>query len=268
MTPIKCIFKCNYTCSLVTNRRSVCQRDISLFSFTASVQPVAVFPLNQLCGGLERISRANLATMSRVAWAPGVDGTPNGSIHLRGRPDSFIEIPNRPGSGLDTRTSITLLMHVFPIGNRGPILSFQEDGLGVQTWQEGVVDQKGVLTVRFAWRDFAQPPALSKAVLNMNAWNFIGASYDHESGIARLWHDGNEVEAKFIGRKMELATQYSIRMGALATAGPALCFQGRISELHIFAECLGRESVRAIGGIVPEGNAGMHQVFLHRSSKH
>ena len=243
----------------------VCHRDMTLFSFTASVQPVAVFPLNQFCSGLER---ANLATMSRVAWAPGVDGTPHGSIHLRQRTDSFIEIFNRTGSGLDTRTSITLLVHVFPMVNREPILSFQEDGLGVQIGQEGVVDQKGVLTVRFTWRDFAQPPALSKAVLNMITWNFIGASYDYESGIARLWHDGNEVEAKFIGKKLALATQFSIRMGALATAGPALCFQGRVSELLIFAESLGRESVRAIGGIVPEGNAGiMHLEFLQQAQK-
>lgn len=217
------------------------------------MQPVAVFPLDSLCGGLERISRANLATLSRITWAAGVDGKQNGSAQLRGTPDSFIEIPNRDGSGLDTRTSITLLMHVFPVGNRGPILSFHEDGLGVQIWQEGVVEGKGILTARFAWRDCSQPPTVTKAVLNMNAWNFIGASYDHDSGIARLWHDGNEVEAKFIGRKMELATQFSIRIGALATAGPAHCFRGRVSELHIFAEALGRNSVRSVGGIVPQG---------------
>ena len=228
-----------------------------LVFFSASVQPVAVFPFNRLCGGLERISRANLATFSQVAWAPGIDGTQDGSILLRGIPNSFVVIPNRAASDLDTRTSITLLMHVFPVGIRGPLLSFHEDGLGVQIWQEGVVDGKGILTVRFAWRDFSQLPALTKTVLTMNAWNFIGASYDHESGIARLWHDGNEVEAKFIGIKMELATQFSIRIGAIASAGPAHCFRGRICELHIFSESLGRESIRAIGGISSQGNAGM-----------
>lgn len=228
-----------------------------LVSSLASVQPVAVFPLNNLCGGLERISRANLATLSRVKSASGVDGTQNGSILLTGTPNSFVEIPNRAGGGLDTTTSITLLLHVFPLGNRGPILSFHEDGLGIQIWQEGVDDGKGLLTVRFAWRDCSQPPALTKAVLNINAWNFIGASYDHDSGIARLWHDGNEVEAKFLGRKMELATQFSIRIGALATAGPAHCFRGRVADLHIFAESLRRDTVRAVGGIVPQGNSFM-----------
>ena len=200
------------------------------------------------------MSRANLATFSRVASAPGPDGTQGGSIHLRGTANSFIEIPNQAGSDLDTRTSITLLMHVFPVGNRGPILSFHEHGLGVQIWQEGLEDGKGILTARFVWRDFSQPPALTKAVLTINTWNFIGASYDHDSGIARLWHNGYVVDAKFIGRKMELATQFSIRIGAIASAGPGHCFQGRVRELHIFCESLGKEMVRTVGGISQEGN--------------
>ena len=193
------------------------------------------------------MSRANLATFSRVGWL-------GGSIHLRGTANSFIEIPNQAGSDLDTRTSITLLMHVFPVGNRGPILSFHEDGIGVQIWQEGLEDGKGILTARFVWRDFSQPPALTKAVLTMNAWNFIGASYDNDSGIARLWHNGNAVDAKFIGSKMELATQFSIRIGAIASAGPGHCFQGRVSDLHIFCESVGKEMVRSVGGISQEGN--------------
>ena len=200
------------------------------------------------------MSRANLATFSRVAFAPGPDGTQGGSIHLRGTANSFIEIPNQAGSDLDTRTSITLLIHVFPVGNRGPILSFHEDGIGVQIWQEGLEDGKGILTARFVWRDFSQPPALTKAVLTINAWNFIGASYDHDSGIARLWHNGNAVDAKFIGSKMELATHFSIRIGAITSAGPGHCFQGRVRELHIFCESLGKEMVRTVGGISQEGN--------------
>ena len=200
------------------------------------------------------MSRANLATFSRVASAPGPDGTQGGSIHLRGTANSFIEIPNQAGSDLDTRTSITLLIHVFPVGNRGSILSFHEDGIGVQIWQEGLEDGKGILTARFVWRDFSQPPALTKAVLTINAWNFIGASYDHDSGIARLWHNGNAVDAKFIGSKMELATHFSIRIGAITSAGPGHCFQGRVRELHIFCESLGKEMVRTVGGISQEGN--------------
>ena len=200
------------------------------------------------------MSRANLATFSRVASAPGPDGTQGGSIHLRGTANSFIEIPNQAGSDLDTRTSITLLIHVFPVGNRGPILSFHEDGIGVQIWQEGLEDEKGILTARFVGRDFSQPPALTKAVLTMNAWNFIGASYDNDSGIARLWHNGNAVDAKFIGSKMELATQFSIRIGAIASAGPGHCFQGRVRDLHIFCESVGKEMVRSVGGISQEGN--------------
>ena len=222
-----------------------------IFFFSlASAQPVAVFPLNQVFQGLERISRGNLATFSRrTVWA----WDENRSIQLLGTPDSYIEIPNGPGSDLDTRTSITLLMHVFPSGNRGPIVSFHENGLGVQIWQEGMVDGKGILTARFTWRDFSQRPEVSKAVLIINAWNFIGASYDHDSGIARLWHQGNKVDAKFIGKKMELATQFCIRIGALADSRQGDCFLGMVADLHIFAESLGRDAVRAVGGIAPQG---------------
>lgn len=230
------------------------QCQVSLLLFSASVRPVAVFPLNKRYGGLERISaRANLATLSRgVTWAAESDGIHNNPLQLQGTPDSFVEIPNHPGSYMDTRTSITLLMDIFPTGNRGSILSFQVLGGGLQICQDDVVDGKGVLTVHFARRDLSQPPALTKAVLKMNAWNFIGASYDHDSGIARLWHDGNEVEAKYIGRKMELATQFSIRIGALQVPVQR-CFQGRVTDLHIFAESLGKETVRTFGGIVSNG---------------
>ena len=234
-----------------------------IFFFSlASAQPVAVFPLNQTVQGLERISRGNLATFSRrTVWARDQ----NHSIQLLGTPDSYIEIPNLPGSHLDTRTSITLLMHVFPAGTRGAIISFQENGLGVQIWQEGMVDGKGILTARFARRDFSQHPEVSKTVLIMNAWNFIGASYDHESGIARLWHEGNEVEKKYIGKKMELATQFSIRIGALADSGRGDCFLGMVADLHIFAESLGRDAVRAVGGIVPQGNFDIHDLNQKRN---
>ena len=230
--------------------------------FPASVQPVAVFPLKQPFGGLELITRGNLATFSRrVIWSRDESH----AIQFMGTPDSFIEIPNSPGSDLDTRTSITLLIHVFPSGNRGPIISFQENGLGVQIWHDGVFDGKGVLTARFAWRDFSQPPDVSKAVLNLNAWNFIGAAYDHESGIARLWHDGNEVQTMLIGRKMELATQSSIRIGALEDDIPARCFRGKVADFHIFSESLERDAVRSVGGIVSQGNSSIHDYikWLH-----
>ena len=221
--------------------------------FSASVQPVAGFPLNKRCGGLELTSRANLATLSRgVTWAAESDGIHKNSLQLRGTPDSFVEIPNQSGSFIDTRTSITLLMNIFPTGNRGSILSFRESGGGIQIFQDGVVDGKGVLKLQFARRDLSQTPALTKAVLKMNAWNFIGASFDYDSGIARLWHDGNEVEAKYIGRKLELATQFSIRIGALDVPAQR-CFQGRVTDLHIFAESLGKETVRTYGGIVSQG---------------
>ena len=210
---------------------------------------------------MEYFSQADLAFISpRVQVAPGVDDIDGGSLELAGTYDSFIEIPNMWGGFADAGRSITLLAFVYPTGSGGPILSYDIYGFGVQLWHEGFYGEMGVLTVYFIRRDLMEcAPPLGAPVLNMNAWNFIGVSYDHDSGMARLWHSGNEVAALSIGNNFDLATQFFIRIGALASSWQGCYFAGRISHLHIYAEALTVDNIRAVGGI-QQGKRNQHAI--------
>ena len=210
---------------------------------------------------MEYFSQADLAIISpRVQIAPGPDGMEGGSLELDGTYDSFIEIPNMWGGFADAGRSITLLAFIYPTGSGGPIVSYDIYGFGVQLWHTGFHDEMGLLTAYFIRRDLmlcATP--LEAPVLNMNKWNFIGASYDHESGVARLWHNGNEVAVVSIGSNFDLATQFSIRIGALASLWQGYYFAGRISYLHIYAEALTADNIRAVGGI-QQGKRNRHAI--------
>ena len=210
---------------------------------------------------MEYFSQADLAYISpRVQIAPGADDVEGGSLELSGSYDSFIEIPNMWGGFADAGRSITLLAFIYPTGIGGPILSYDIYGFGVQLWHEGFYGEMGVLTAYFIRRDLMVcAPPLSAPVLNVNAWNFIGASYDHDSGVARLWHNGNEVAAVSIGNNFDLATQFFIRIGALANPWQEYYFAGRISHLHIYAEALTVDNIRAVGGI-QQGKHNQHAI--------
>ena len=214
-------------------------------------QPLAMFPFNSDCQGLEYFSQEQIAIISEnVRPAPGPDGQLGGSLKLEGEFDSFIEIPNFSGGCVDAERSITLLAFVYPLGRSGPIISYHIDGLGVQLGYEKSEDHMGILTASFIQRDLMSPAEPLRApVMANNEWNFVGASYDSNSGVARLWHNGNEVTAVVIGEGLELATQFPIRIGALESCCREHIFSGRISHFHIYDEALTAENIRAVGGI-------------------
>ena len=242
-------YYCSYNCFITLH--NYIQAFFNALAFPGFAQPLVMFPFNSECWGMEYFYQTDLAFISpRVQLAPGVDGTPGGSLELAGTFDSFIEIPNLWGGYADAGRSITLLAFIYPTGNGGPIVSYDIYGCGVQLWHEGFYGEMGILTACFVRRDLmVYAPPLRVPVLTMNEWNFIGASYDHVSGIARLWHNGNEVQAVFIGENFFLATQFSIRVGAMASPWLDYFFAGRISHLHIYAEALTANNIRAVGGI-------------------
>ena len=177
---------------------------------------------------MEYFSQADLAFISpRVQIAPGVDEVDGGSLELAGTYDSFIEIPNMWGGFADAGRSITLLAFIYPTGSGGPILSYDIYGFGVQLWHEGFYGEMGVLTVYFIRRDLMEcAPPLGAPVLNMNAWNFIGVSYDHDSGMARLWHNGNEVAALSIGITLTWRHSFSSGLALWQALGKGVTSQG------------------------------------------
>ena len=65
----------------------------------------------------------------------------------------------------------------------------------------------------------------------MNKWNQVGASYDNNTGVAQLWHDGKMVKSRNIGQ-VDLATDKNIRIGAVEN--DKRYFEGKISCLQIY----------------------------------
>lgn len=103
-------------------------------------------------------------------------------------------------------------------------------------------------------RDGRRFTPLTVAVLNLNEWNFIAASYDHDTGYTRLWHNGIMVLEKKHPR-MEIASDLPVFIGSLnLPVRQQSCFHGRICCLEIHAQALRREEIMAIAGIREEGN--------------
>ena len=215
-----------------------------------------MFPFNQESRDREYFSKRVLAFMSPdLRFAQGADGSRAGSVELRGNFDSFIEIPNFVHGYGDAAASgsITILAFLYPSGGHGPILCYEKNGYGLQIRFEQFDAETGTLCAMFVRRDLAEVIRIRSTILNINAWNFIGISYDHWTGVARLWHNGNEVETVLIGANFPLATQFPIRIGALDSPWQTSFFTGRISHLHIYSEALDIENIRAVGCISQTG---------------
>ena len=88
------------------------------------------------------------------------------------------------------------------------------------------------LFVRFTRR---RGRRFTKAVLSRsvvpNRWQFVGATYDQRTGIAKLFVNRRFTAQKYIG-KIRLATNYPVRMGA--RIGDGRYFRGRISCMQVY----------------------------------
>lgn len=175
--------------------------------------------------------------MSNVRPAPGPDGRRGTSFEFLGKKNSFIEFPNL--GKLDTRTSITILAWIYHQGRAGPIFNYHPSAWGVHFWMVG----RRALFVRFTKRrtkDFTA--ALVSKTVKRSRWQYVGASYDHATGTAKLFVGGRMVAKKRIGR-IRLATNYPVRMGV--RVGDGRYFRGRISCLQVYDVALNTRQIAA-----------------------
>ena len=135
------------------------------------------------------------------------DGTRAGAYQFFGKKDSFIEFPNN--GAYDTRYSITMLMYIYPQGSLGPIFNFQRDALRMNMY-----GGDSSLIAQFRDRDRSQVDIVDQWDLKLNQWYFVGASYNYNTGMAKLWMMDQVVNQEYIG-KMELPTNHEARMGAM-----------------------------------------------------
>lgn len=206
---------------------------ISLYYWTVKTQAVAIFPLNGLTRGKDiSFGRNPPGTLSNVRPAQGPDNTRTGSYQFFGLRRSFIYFPNR--GGLDTKKSITLLASIYHEGRAGPIFHYKPNGWAVHFW---MVTPR-TLFVRFARRKGLRltTPVASRTVVPRR-WQFVGATYNYRTGVAKLFVNSRFVAAKRIGR-IRLATNYPVRMGAIGR--DKRYFKGRIACMQVYNGALSR----------------------------
>ena len=171
--------------------------------------------------------------------APGPDGAANGSFEFLGTSGSYIEFANSEGGPLDVRYSITMLCWVYYNGQDGPLFNYRTSGSwGVHLWAGS-----GQLFVRFTKRDYSLTTGLLHTAL-AGGWKFVGASYDHGTGDAKLWVNGAVVQTLNIGAGLDLATQDPIRMGV--KIGDGRYFKGRIAQMQVYNDALSPEQIKVI----------------------
>ena len=203
-------------------------------------EPVALFPLNSTFGTKEIKNRVAAGDASGVTLAPGPDGVPGGSYEFSGSSNSFIEFSNSEGGPLDVRYSMTMLCWVYYNGQDGPLFNYMPDGAwGVHVWVF-----RGKLFVRFTKRDYSLTTHLLHTAL-AGGWKFVGATYDNSTGNAKLWVDGFVVKTLNIGAGLDLATQDSIRMGAIKNYD-WWSFKGRIAQMQVYDKALTQEQIQTI----------------------
>lgn len=195
------------------------------YFLAGNVRPLALFPLNARYEARDVIGGNPEGQINQAIPSLGPDDVEDGSLAFLGTPDSYIEFPN--DGRLDAKYSLTILVWIYP-EKEGPIVNFQRDGWGANLW----LAQSRKLLAHFVQRDQQQlsEPLQSNKIIP-NEWNYVGATYDHTTGRAGLWVNGKFEDSKNLG-KFELATNYSIRMGA--REGDKRNFRGRISCLQLY----------------------------------
>ena len=201
--------------------------------------PIAIYPLNSKYETQEINNRQPQGTPVGVSLAAGPDGKPGGSYQFQGQANSYIEFPNN--GGLDAKRSITMLCWIFPQSEDGQIFSYGARGL----WGVHMVMVSGKLFVRFKHRNYQSTPNLTtNQSLARSQWHYVGSSYDHNTGIASLWLNGQHVMQQDIGAGMTLATQDNVRMGAREDYNKY--FNGRITAMQVYNVSLTREQINAV----------------------
>ena len=180
---------------------------------------------------------ATRAVSNNITFAPGPFGNPNGSFYFSGNKISYVELNNT--GELDTRFSITVLAWVHLDKSGGPIYKHEPASYGFSL--RVYYSTMGV-KARFVDGKTSKGYFLyKKEVLEADAWNFIGAMYDHRTGFAAVFVNNKTVIQKFIKANIELATDSVVRIGAMKNKN--LYFRGRISCLQVYSQALSVDQI-------------------------
>ena len=202
--------------------------------------PVGLYPLNKLYNTADASCYGNLRGIAQdIKLVKGPFGKADTAYEFAGVGTSHITIPQSPH--LDTTNSITILVWIFQTGQAGSVIQYLNNnskGVGLYT-----LNANSIL-VKFLERSGKSVSFFSNHTVYLyNKWQFVGASYDYDSGTATLWIDGKDVQQMYLG-KFELSTNRDIRIGSGQGKGDS--FEGRISCLQIYDKALTRDEVTAM----------------------
>ena len=194
-----------------------------------------------------------------MTLATGPNGAEGGSYQFDGHVNSYIDFPNN--GGLDVQHSITVLCWLYSTTlTRGSIFSygiFNDQQWRVNFW----ISHSGKLWAAYAHRNYSgTPPFKTDNSLARNQWYYVGTSYDHLTGIASIWVNGERVVQRSIGASLTLATQDGVRIGAYNER----YFTGRIAAMQFFDAALTAKQINE----VKESGLGKylyHLVVIHCS---
>lgn len=176
------------------------------------------------------------AKISNAPPVAGPYGKSDDSLQLKGRPDSYVEIPN--DGVLDTRKSTSILVWVYHENVDGPIVDYARHK-AVNLW----LARSKYFEMRFMNRDRDAAIVDSQKSMEVppNTWNHVAVTYDYDSGQAKLWVNEKLEQQADIGIN-ELATDGTIVMiGRLE--GLAYYFKGRIACLQFYDKALTLEQI-------------------------
>lgn len=204
--------------------------------------PKALYPLNKWFAAREMNDLQPQGTLVGVTLATGPNGNEDSSYEFDGHANSYIDFPNN--GGLDVQRSITVLCWLYPtIIDRGSIFSY---GINDQQWPVHFwMSFSGKLSAVYADRNYSDTQAFkTDSSLSRNQWHYVGTSYDHITGIASIWVNGERVVQHSIGAGKTLATQDSVRIGAYNRR----FFTGRIATMQFFDAALTAKQINEVNG--------------------
>ena len=182
------------------------------------------------------LSRNPAGRLVNVRPAKGPDGTRGGAYRFLGKVYSYAEFRNT--GKLDTKNSITLLAWIKHTGRSGPIFNYNPRGWGVHFW----MTSPSQLFARFTRRNRRQPAPVVYNRMRRGRWQFVGATYNKRTGVAKLFVNNRFVAKRYIGR-FQVATNYPVRMGAKNDRRDRRYFRGSISCMQVYGAALSRRAI-------------------------
>lgn len=177
-----------------------------------------------------------------MTLATGPNGNEDGSYEFAGHANSYIDFPNN--GGLDVQRSITVLCWLYlKIIGKGSIFSY---GINDQQWTVHFwLSRLGELRATYTDRNYSDTPHFkTESSLSSNQWHYVGTSYDHKTGIASIWVNGERVVQHSFGAGIILATQDNVRIGAYKKR----YFTGRIAAIQFFDAALTAKQINEVKG--------------------